>query len=67
MEGHRKKAKGQKKEDSSIFPTFFMAGFECSTFIWKDGKRKDYVAITGHDQQVVQSCRRCAEQVGEHA
>ena len=52
MEGHRKKAKGQKKEDSSIFPTFFMAGFECSTFIWKDGKRKDYVAITGHDQHL---------------
>ena len=26
-----------------IFPTFFMAGFECSTFVWKDGERKDYV------------------------
>jgi beta-glucosidase/6-phospho-beta-glucosidase/beta-galactosidase len=33
----------------AIFPTFFMAGFECSTFVWKDGKRKDYVAATGHD------------------
>src|SRR5687768_8121333 len=32
-----------------IFPTFFMAGFESSTFVWKDGQRKDYVAITGHD------------------
>ena len=52
MEGNRKKPKGQKKEDSSIFPTFFMAGFECSTFVWKDGKRKDYVAITGHDQHL---------------
>jgi hypothetical protein len=20
----------------AIFPTFFMAGFECSTFVWKD-------------------------------
>lgn len=30
-----------------------MAGFECSTFVWKDGKRKDYVAITGHDQHLV--------------
>ena len=29
-----------------------MAGFECSTFVWKDGERKDYVAITGHDQHL---------------
>ena len=33
-----------------IFPTFFLSGFECSTFIWKDGIRKDYVQITGHDR-----------------
>jgi beta-glucosidase/6-phospho-beta-glucosidase/beta-galactosidase len=36
----------------TIFPTFFMAGFECSTFVWKDGKRKDYVAETGHDRHL---------------
>ena len=36
----------------SIFPTFFMAGFECSTFVWKDGERKDYVAATGHDRHL---------------
>src|SRR5215210_4971391 len=36
--------------DRSIFPTFFMTGFECSTFIWKDGERKDYVRITAHDK-----------------
>src|SRR5919109_4170951 len=36
--------------EEGIFPTFFMAGFECSTFIWKDGQRKDYVALTGHDR-----------------
>lgn len=35
-----------------LFPTFFMAGFECSTFIWKDGGRKDYVTITGHDRHL---------------
>jgi beta-glucosidase/6-phospho-beta-glucosidase/beta-galactosidase len=35
----------------AMFPTFFMAGFECSTFVWKDGQRKDYVAITGHDRR----------------
>lgn len=49
---------GDKKKHSNfgpaIFPTFFMAGFECSTFIWKDGKRKDYVAITGHDKHLKQ-------------
>jgi beta-glucosidase/6-phospho-beta-glucosidase/beta-galactosidase len=36
----------------AIFPTFFMAGFECSTFIWKDRERKDYVAATGHDRHL---------------
>jgi beta-glucosidase/6-phospho-beta-glucosidase/beta-galactosidase len=36
----------------AIFPTFFMAGFECSTFVWKDRKRKDYVAATGHDRHL---------------
>jgi hypothetical protein len=24
-----------------IFPTFFMSGFECSTFVWKDKGRRD--------------------------
>jgi len=47
---------GKKNEhtgsSNTIFPTFFMAGFECSTFIWKDGQRKDYTAITGHDRHV---------------
>ena len=37
----------------AIFPTFFMSGFECSTFLWRDRKRKDYVAATGHDQHLV--------------
>lgn len=36
-------------DGQSIFPTFFMTGFECSTFVWKDGQRKDYVKATGHD------------------
>ena len=36
----------------AIFPTYFMAGFECSTFIWKDRKRKDYVSLTGHDHHL---------------
>ena len=36
----------------AIFPTFFMAGFECSTFVWKDRERKDYVAATGHERHL---------------
>jgi len=36
----------------ATFPTFFMAGFECSTFVWKDRERKDYVAATGHDRHL---------------
>ncbi|MGH2353989.1 MAG: b-glycosidase [Chloroflexota bacterium] len=44
--------------NEGIFPTFFMAGFECSTFLWKDGQRKDYVAITGHDRHLRDDYRR---------
>jgi beta-glucosidase/6-phospho-beta-glucosidase/beta-galactosidase len=42
----------QPESGATIFPTFFMAGFECSTFIWKDGQRKDYVKLTGHDRHL---------------
>ena len=31
-----------------IFPTFFMSGFECSSFRWKDRGRRDLVAETQH-------------------
>jgi beta-glucosidase/6-phospho-beta-glucosidase/beta-galactosidase len=44
--------------EQGIFPTFFMAGFECSTFVWKDGQRKDYVTLTGHDTQLEEDYRR---------
>ena len=34
-----------------IFPTFFLSGFECSTFLWGDEKRRrNLVAETGHDR-----------------
>lgn len=33
-----------------IFPTFFISGFECSTFLWKDQGRRNLVAETQHDQ-----------------
>lgn len=39
-------------EGQGLFPTFFLTGFECSTFLWRDGWRKDYVALTGHDRYV---------------
>ncbi len=31
-----------------IFPTFFLSGFECSTFVWKDQGRRDLVQETRH-------------------
>ncbi len=33
-----------------IFPTFFLSGFECSTFLWKDKRRRNLVAETQHDR-----------------
>jgi beta-glucosidase/6-phospho-beta-glucosidase/beta-galactosidase len=35
---------------AGIFPTFFISGFECSTFLWKDKKRRNLVAETQHDR-----------------
>jgi beta-glucosidase/6-phospho-beta-glucosidase/beta-galactosidase len=35
-----------------IFPTFFISGFECSTFLWKDQGRRNLVAETQHDKYV---------------
>ena len=32
----------------SIFPTFFLSGFECSTFDWMDKGRRNLVAETRH-------------------
>jgi len=34
-----------------IFPTFFLSGFECSTFQWKDRGRRDLVAETQHRER----------------
>lgn len=35
-----------------IFPTFFISGFECSTFVWKDQGRRNLIAETQHDRHV---------------
>jgi beta-glucosidase/6-phospho-beta-glucosidase/beta-galactosidase len=37
---------------AGIFPTFFLSGFECSTFVWKDQGRRDLTAETQHYQHV---------------
>ena len=37
---------------AGIFPTFFISGFECSTFIWKEQGRRNLVAETQHDTHV---------------
>jgi beta-glucosidase/6-phospho-beta-glucosidase/beta-galactosidase len=31
-----------------IFPTFFLSGFECSTFLWKDRRRRNLTEETQH-------------------
>ena len=35
----------------SLFPTFFLSGFECSTFAWKDVGRRDLSAELQHYQR----------------
>ncbi|WP_168710034.1 b-glycosidase [Massilia sp. Mn16-1_5] len=40
-----------------IFPTFFLSGFECSNFVWKDKVRRNLVAETGHDRHVAEDYR----------
>lgn len=35
-------------EREGLFPTFFLSGFECSTFDWKDAGRRNLVAETRH-------------------
>lgn len=37
-----------------IFPTFFISGFECSTFRWKDRRRRDLVAETQHRERAAE-------------
>lgn len=50
-----------QKNSQSLFPSFFMAGFECSTFEWKDQGRKDYLALTGHDRHFDDDCTKVKE------
>jgi hypothetical protein len=45
----------------SLFDSFFMAGFECSSHRRKDGVRLDLIHATGHDRHALDDYRRCAE------
>src|SRR5215203_3182379 len=35
-------------EQPGIFPTFFLSGFECSNFVWKDQGRRNLIEETRH-------------------
>ena len=37
-----------------LFPTFFISGFECSTFRWKDRRRRDLAAETRHREHYLE-------------
>ena len=39
-------------EREGIFPTFFLSGFECSTFVWQDKGRRNLIAETRHAEHV---------------
>ena len=40
-----------------IFPTFFLSGFECSTFLWQGGQRRDLVMETRHQEHALEDYR----------
>jgi beta-glucosidase/6-phospho-beta-glucosidase/beta-galactosidase len=46
---------------AGIFPTFFISGFECSTFLWKDQGRRNLVAETQHDKYARQDYQILSE------
>ena len=44
----------------TLFKSFFMGGFECSTHRRCDGKRVDVIASTGHDRHALSDYRQLA-------
>ena len=48
--------------DPFRFDSFFMAGFECSSQVRKDGLRLDLIGSTAHDPHALGDYRRCVEQ-----
>jgi hypothetical protein len=47
-----------------IFPTFFLSGFECSTFRWKDRGRRDLAAETAAPRARARGLRRLLRELG---
>ena len=45
----------------SLFPTFFIGGFECASHQLLDGRRLDLTAATSHDRHVVEDYKRLRE------
>src|SRR5918999_6175077 len=45
----------------TLFDTFFLGGFECSTLRRHDGRRLDLIASTRHDRLVVQDYQQLTE------
>ena len=45
----------------SLFASYFLGGFECSTHVRHDGKRLDLIASTGHDRWAGEDYRRLME------
>jgi beta-glucosidase/6-phospho-beta-glucosidase/beta-galactosidase len=45
----------------SVFDSFFIAGFECSSHRRRDGLRLDLIHSTGHEGCVVEDYRACTE------
>ncbi len=39
-------------EHEGIFPTFFLSGFECSTFVWQNQGRRNLIEETRHAEHV---------------
>ncbi|HEU4754155.1 MAG TPA: hypothetical protein VFU47_13680 [Armatimonadota bacterium] len=49
-----------ESEWGSLFPGFFMGGFECSTAILPDGRRLDVLAAPQHDRKYREDLRPAA-------
>src|SRR3954462_7173915 len=50
----------------SLFPSFFLAGFECATPINRHGQRIDPLAATEHDKRALEDYQ-ALQRVGIHA
>jgi hypothetical protein len=50
-----------QRDAGGVFPTFFISGFECSSFVWKDAGRRDLVAETKHREHAREDYRLLAD------